>query len=49
MSTEVSVEQISDNLLAYLKCELNRSGINYDIPLTQLLGRYKTFIYYFKL
>ena len=40
---------MSDNLLAYLKCELNRSEISSDIPLTRLLGGYETFTYHFKL
>ena len=49
MSTEVSVEQISDNLLEYLKSELDSSGINYDVPLTRLFGEDETFTYHFKL
>ncbi len=49
MSSEVSLERISDGLLGYLKSELNSSEISYDIPLTQIVGGFETFTCHFKL
>lgn len=49
MSSEPCVEQVSDNFIAYLRSEINDPGVDYDIPMTRILGGYDTFTYHFGL
>ena len=49
MASEPSLEQVSDNLIAYLRSEINDPGVGYDAPLTRILGGYDTFTYHFRL
>jgi aminoglycoside phosphotransferase (APT) family kinase protein len=46
---EISIDQISNKLLSFLKEELKDSGIGYDSGLERLTGGYETSIYRFKL
>lgn len=49
MASEPSLEQVSDNLIAYLRSEINDPDVDYDAQLTRILGGYDTFIYHFRL
>ena len=48
-SGDRSLAVVSGRFLAYLRGELNEAGINYDVPLTPMLGGYDAFTYHFKL
>jgi aminoglycoside phosphotransferase (APT) family kinase protein len=45
----IPLEQVSNNLIAYLRSELNDAKISYDVLLTPITGGYDTLIYHFKL
>ncbi len=47
--SEKPVNQISDNLLSFLREELSDTKINYEIPISPLEGGYDTSVFKFKL
>ena len=47
--SEKNINQISDNLLFFLKEEINDTKIDYKIPPTQLQGGFDTSVFHFKL
>jgi aminoglycoside phosphotransferase (APT) family kinase protein len=49
VESEISLDQVSNNLITYLRSELNDAKISYDVPLTPITGGYDTLIYHFKL
>lgn len=49
IDSDLSLKQVSDNLIAYLRSELNDATISYDIPLTPIVGGYETRTFRFKL
>ena len=48
-NSEKRLAQISADLIAYLRAELNDAMIDYDTPLTQITGGYETYTCHFKL
>jgi aminoglycoside phosphotransferase (APT) family kinase protein len=49
VASERTHEQISDDLIAYLRTQLGSRSIGYDTPLTPMKGGYETHMYRFRL
>ena len=49
LNPQKTLDQISDDLIAYLRAELKDSGIGYATHITQLLGGHEAHVYYFRL